>query len=191
MTYTKINTLWSLEDIQDKYVFCHEDKQVYNVETNHNLKIGVDKQGYCTVGLSSNVKKVKTVKYHKIVALALINNGPYELIEHIDDDPLNNDVTNLKFSNKRDNMLSAFKNNKVPTEPSKFEIKMKDGSTYVGTMKEISKESGIALGTLYDHLDYPDKVVTNRTKYYFDYIKEIYVGTERHHKHYKRLGLAE
>lgn len=191
MTYTKINTLWSLEDIQDRYVFCHEDKQVYNVETNHKLKIRVDKQGYCTVSLSSNVKKVKTVKYHKIIALALINNGPYELIEHIDDDPLNNDVTNLKFSNKRDNMLSAFKNNKVPTEPSKFEIKMKDGSTYVGTMKEISKESGIALGTLYDHLDYPDKVVTNRTKYHFEYIKEIYVGTERHHKHYKRLGLVE
>lgn len=191
MTFTKINTLWSLDDISDIYSICHEDKNVYNTRSGNSLKIQLDFHGYCVLHLSRKdpTKPSRSVFYHKILALAFIKNEPYDLIEHIDDNRLNNDISNLRFSNKRDNMLSAFRNGKVTTEPSRYEIKMKDGKIYTGTMKEIAQQSGIALGTLYDHLNYPDKVVTSRTKYYFDYIKEIHVGTERYHKHYRRLGL--
>lgn len=184
MTYTKVNTLWSLDDVSDCYSFCHEDKLVYNMKTRRPVKLYLDFQGYYIVYLcrKDSSKTSKNVFYHKIVALALIHNGPYELIEHLDDNKLNNDVSNLSFSNKCNNGLRAFKNGKHVRVPSVFEFCLEDGTTYTGTVVEVSKQSGIPEGTLYDHILYPDKIETNRTKYRFQYINEILVGNLRSHR---------
>ena len=184
MAYTHLNTLWSLEDVLDEYVFCHEDKQIYNLRKRQKAKISIDVQGYCVLNLRSIQGKFKVVKYHKIVALALINNGPYELIEHLDDNPLNNDVSNLLFSNKHDNAMRMYANGKTNTTPSIFEFCLEDSTTegqiYRGTIKEIVKESGIPNGTVYDHIYNPhDRPGSGHTKYVFRYIRELTVGNQR------------
>ena len=186
MTYTKVNTLWSLDDVKDCYSFCHEDKLVYNMKTRRPVKLYLDFQGYYIVCLyrKDSSRTYKNVFYHKIVALALIHNGPYELIEHLDDNPLNNDVSNLLFSNKHDNAMRMYANGKTNTTPSIFEFCLEDGTLegkiYRGTVKEIAKESGIPNGTLYDHIYNPhDRPGSSHTKYVFRYIRELTVGNQR------------
>lgn len=181
MTYTKVNTLWSLESVSDCYVFCHEDQKIYNSNTGKSLKISRDFQGYPIVYLCQKISSLssKSVFYHKIIALALIHNGPYELIEHLDDNPLNNDVSNLRFSNKKENGIHAFQNGKHVHLSSEFEFCTEDDVVYRGTIKEISRESGIPEATLYDRIYANRPCTSKRTKYRFKYIKEIKYGTTR------------
>ena len=55
-------------------------------------------RGYVYVSLFSPLRaKNRFIKMHKIVALCMINNGPYILIEHINDNKLDNSPENLKF----------------------------------------------------------------------------------------------
>lgn len=183
MEYTKINTLWSLENIIDDYIFNHQDMQIYNKKSNFRKTISIDSQGYCVVYLQCKDGTCKSVKYHKIIALSLIRNEPYELIEHLDDNKLNNDVSNLKFSNKRDNGLHAFENKKHVIHPSVFEFCLESGEIYKGTIREISKQSNIPEGTLYDYIyNGVNRSTTSKTKYRFRYINEIVVGDQRSQK---------
>lgn len=41
MNYIKINTLWSLENIDDRFVFCIDDSQIYNL---HNKLVPIPEQ---------------------------------------------------------------------------------------------------------------------------------------------------
>lgn len=183
MNFTAINSLWSLENIRDGYVVCYENKFIYDIRCTPYklLKLHPDFQGYLVVSLYQQNSKlpVKNIFYHKILALAFINNGPYELIEHLDDDKLNNDISNLRFSNKRDNGLRAFANNKHVHKSSIFEFCMEDGTIYRGKISEISKQSGIPAGTLYDRIYTERPCKSRRTKYRFKYIKELEYGTTR------------
>ena len=153
-----INKLWSLEDLSDEYVFSYEDNSVHSRIDNRVLPVLVERfnrptgveYGYAYLDLYTEDRVTKHVKLHKIVALALINNGPYDLIEHIDDNKLNNDVSNLKFSNKRDNFESAKKNGKLRRTRSIFEIEFYDGRVYRGNLDELRDLTGIPDSTLYD-----------------------------------------
>ena len=137
-------------------------------------------RGYVYVSLFSPLRaKNRFIKMHKIVALCMINNGPYILIEHINDNKLDNSPENLKFSDKRSNSISMYKNGISNHDESVFEVKMMDGALYVGTMKEISSKSGIPRGTLYDRFYKGIGPDTSRTKHRFKYIKEIYKGKQR------------
>lgn len=151
MAKVRINTLWSLEDVKPNYVFDTETYQVINTNTGKVLKVRVDKRGYPVVGLAAYVATgCKAVKFHKIIALSIIHNGPYELIEHLDDNPLNYNVSNLKFSTKSENMMSMYRNGITNHHPRTFLVVLDSGNIYFGTLKAIAKQSGIPRGTLYD-----------------------------------------
>lgn len=181
MNFIKINSLWSLDNISDKYSICVEDHKVYNTQTGKECRLYEDFQGYAVLYLSTqgDTEHFKAVFYHKVLALAFINNGPYELIEHLDDDRTNNDISNLAFSDHRQNGLSAFKNGKHIHKSSIFEFCLEDGTVYRGTIRDISKESGISEGTLYDRIYIDRPCISNRTKYRFKYIRELKYGTTR------------
>lgn len=152
----KINSLYSLENVADCYEFDKDTLQVVNVDTGVIKKQMIDKRGYMYVTLSLKAptpsgRKQANVKMHKIIALAIIRNGPYILIEHLDDNPLNNDPANLKFSDKHNNAVSMFKNGIVNHHYiRRYCMKMLDGSEYVGTMRELSAMTGVPKATIYD-----------------------------------------
>jgi len=175
MSLVQISALWSLDHIKDNYYFDTETFNIINMDTNRILKPYIDKRGYYAVGLqrkypTNTGRMTNNVKYHKIIALSIINNGPYELIEHINDNPLDNNPSNLKFSNHRNNSISMFKNGKNGNIDSIYKLIMADGTVYTGTMKEISKASGIPKGTLYDRF------------YMFNCDVDKSKGTQRKHK---------
>ena len=71
------------------------------------LKLGVDGVGYLQVKLCCE-GKVKNVKIHQLVAIAFLNHTPDGfnglIVDHKDNDPLNNNVNNLQLVTNRENL---------------------------------------------------------------------------------------
>ena len=70
------------------------------------LKAGVDGRGYLTVGLSEN-SNGKTFQVHQLVAICFLGHEPCGLkivVDHIDNNPLNNHVDNLQLTTQRHNL---------------------------------------------------------------------------------------
>jgi hypothetical protein len=68
----------------------------------------IDKQGYYTVSISR-----KTFNVHKLIAITFLNhkpNGNKIVIDHINEDKLDNRVTNLQIITQRENCVKSIKN---------------------------------------------------------------------------------
>lgn len=138
----KVNELWSLENVADYYEVIDEST-IINTLTGKKKKATKSKvRGYWYYTLQTKDFKQVKVYVHKINALAFIENRPYELIEHINDDKDNNSPSNLKFSNQSANSKSMYKNGKTNHyNERRFRITDKFGNTYEGTTKEIVQQS--------------------------------------------------
>jgi len=86
-----------------------KDGNVINNKTNRELKRGIDSGGYCRVGLF-NKGKVKFFLIHRLVASAFLNNleNKYE-VNHIDGIKTNNNLLNLEWATRSENMKHAYK----------------------------------------------------------------------------------
>ncbi len=146
----QINTLYGLQNIASFY-WLTKLNLILNTRTNKYCEFAITQTGYPYVTMSNglNTNVWTKVTLHKILALARIHNGAYEEIEHIDDNPLNARVSNLKFSNHTANMRSAFINNHRDCPAAIFYLTYNNLNAS-GTMKEIQQKTGIPLGTLYD-----------------------------------------
>lgn len=183
MIYTQVNKLWSLDQYKDCYWINLQTRQVIDTDLGIPAHVFIDKQGYPVVIMERKYPSERgstqgMVKLHKIVALAMIHNGPYTLIEHLDDDPGNHDPHNLKFSDKRSNYYSMINNGITNKIEATFEVTMGDNTVYTGTMKEIAKESGIPRGTLYDRA-YKGAPERRPRKHPILCIKELTTGNGR------------
>ncbi len=78
------------------------------------LKKCTDRKGYLFVCLYRN-KKRAACKVHQLVAIAFLNhtpNGMINVVDHIDNDKLNNNVSNLQIiSNRRNTIKNKFNQN--------------------------------------------------------------------------------
>ena len=77
------------------------------------LKKTISRDGYYRVTLSKNLKQ-KVLYIHQLVAIAFLNhipNGSDIVIDHIDNDKLNNCVKNLQIVSHRFNISKGKKNN--------------------------------------------------------------------------------
>lgn len=69
------------------------------------MLLTLNRYGYYAIGLSKNNKK-KTFTVHKLVAMAFLGHTPcgYKLVvDHIDSNPLNNNLENLQLISQREN----------------------------------------------------------------------------------------
>ena len=111
------------------------------------LKPGNGSASYLVVVLSKN-SKTKTKTVHKLVAIAFLNHFPdinKLVVDHIDNNPLNNRVDNLQLITQRENLSKDGKTEftGVQKKGNKFQskIKVNGKSIYLGvfsTPKEAS-----------------------------------------------------
>jgi len=72
--------------------------EVLSVKTNKILKQSIDSIGYYFIGLSN--KKTMIYRVHKLMAITFLNhtpNGHHLVIDHIDNNKLNNNIDNIQL----------------------------------------------------------------------------------------------
>ncbi|ELC8411524.1 NUMOD4 domain-containing protein [Clostridium perfringens] len=110
---------------------------------------------YCrsVVKLSKNGER-KDYKVHRLVAKAFLDNpNNYDVVNHKDGNPLNNNVENLEWCTQKQNIRHALEN-----ELKVSRIKTIDRETMVSLLNnnfsydEISKMLGVAKGTVFNYI---------------------------------------
>jgi hypothetical protein len=119
-----------------------------------DLKPTINSHGYPRVLLYLN-GNCKTVKVHKLVALVFIpNDDNLPVINHIDGNKVNNEVTNLEWVTYSENNLHAYKTGLKPKKLSD------EDREYIKTnFKPYSKEFG---STIYHKYNLPMPVGHNQ-----------------------------
>ena len=91
---------------------------VKNIITNKILK-SCNKSGYYNVSLLNSITR-KSVKIHRLVAIAFISNPENKPeVNHKDKNKLNNHIDNLEWVTKSENMYHCFKNMKIISNKNK------------------------------------------------------------------------
>lgn len=144
----QINTLYGFENVQDFYWLVGYD--VVNIQTGHIKKLSFHtlKYPYVTLETKNSTPNKKCLLHH-LLALAYIRNDKFEVVEHLDDNPLNYDISNLKFSTQSENLKRAFKNGHGNRTDKIFIVTLTSGESYKGTLKELSTKLNIPRQTLY------------------------------------------
>jgi hypothetical protein len=82
---------------------------VINTKTNRILKQFSNIAGYKTVRII-NTKGTKTFYVHRLVAMAFLNNTDNKkMVDHIDNNGLNNNIENLRFATSKENNANSKK----------------------------------------------------------------------------------
>lgn len=90
----------------DKYEVSNVGN-VRNKKTGRVLKPGTNEKGYHTVSLSDENKTLKTLRIHRLVAETFLENLQNKpVIDHIDSNKLNNNVTNLRYATLSENGMN-------------------------------------------------------------------------------------
>lgn len=97
---------------ENKYI-VYSDGRVYSEKTNDFLKGGVDSSGYHFYNLRINNKTMFTRTNVLIAKLFIPNPNNYPVVNHIDGNKLNNDVSNLEWTTYSDNINKYYKLNGV------------------------------------------------------------------------------
>lgn len=153
----------------DRIVNCSKGKRTFKGRI---LSIRKDKKGYCTVNLYKNGRGVPQY-VHRLVANAFIpnpNNSP--VINHKDENPLNNCIDNLEWCTQKYNCNYGTRKNKLSkaNEHKKKKILQYDENynyikTYESVM-EASRKTKIKSGNICNSA----KKGIKAKGYYFKYV---------------------
>jgi hypothetical protein len=88
--------------------------QVFSYKNNRMLKQSIDSSGYYCVGLSD--KNSKIFRIHKLMAITFLNHIPNKytsVIDHVDNNKLNNCIDNIQIISQRKNLTKDRKKNSL------------------------------------------------------------------------------
>jgi len=128
----------SLENFEHIYQISNFGN-IINTKTGKNKKYYVKSNGYYYVTLCKNGKNyVKTV--HSLVAKTfLCNDKNNKIIDHIDGNKLNNNITNLRYTSYSVNTSNAYKNNKNMSKRLRKVFKFDDKFKLITIYKTLSE----------------------------------------------------
>lgn len=148
---TENNTGWVRIPNFPAYTISKEGN-VKNIKTGRILKPYVNSKGYFQVDIKDSEGKRKEMLVHRLVALCFLSN-PHDLpvVNHIDEDKMNNNLTNLEWVTHKDNCNHGTRNQRM-SYAKKKEVRVIDSKGYVKEVirgiQEIVKKYNISLNLL-------------------------------------------
>ncbi len=126
-----------------------KDGKVINNKTNKELKPRIDKYGYYKVALSFN-GIAKENRIHRLLALSYLPNPENKCdVNHIDGNKSNNDLSNLEWATRSENVKHAFKNGlKIITNKQRLLLKKRCSKRVLDTQTGIFYNSAVEASTL-------------------------------------------
>lgn len=138
--------IWKPVNLKDYSEFYEVSTfgNVRNIKTKKLLKLTI-KSGYYSVNLSYVKENGCIVRLNRLVAKTFIENPDnYEVVNHIDGNKLNNNVSNLEWCSNKMNRQHAIENNLVTFHKRKVQQLSMDGTllaTY-DSIKEAEEKTG-------------------------------------------------
>lgn len=140
---------WKTINIFDGRFIISDTGEVYNTFTKHYITPYINNKGYKVIDLYCNgTRKKKLV--HRLVAEAFIDNpSNFPVVMHLDDNPLNCNVNNLRWGTYYDNNMQAINEGhlKIPRPDNRKEYYLynKDNGYgyYFKGIKDVMRFTGI------------------------------------------------
>ena len=102
-----INEIKGFEEFEDYGITSCG--RVYSFKSKKFLKPSKDKNGYLQVNLTNGKGQRKTVRIHRLVALAYIPNpNNYDTVDHMDENKEHNYINNLQWMTRRENKSKSW-----------------------------------------------------------------------------------
>lgn len=125
--------------------------RVRNMKSGRTLKPQLQKNGYLTHQLSEHNKR-KTLLLHRIIATAFIDNpGKKPQVNHIDENKLNNDLSNLEWCTEKENMTHGTRTKRAAEKLSQKVIQLDLNDNILNVFKSMvqaEQETGVSTGNI-------------------------------------------
>ena len=142
---SEVETFVKIEGF-DNYEVSNLGK-VRNIKSGRILKPSLNKNGYLRLWLCKNNKR-KHLYLHRIIATAFIDNPDEKpCVNHIDENKLNNDLSNLEWCTVRENLIHGTRTKRAAEKCFKKVIQLDLNDNVLNEFESI-KQAGQETGAL-------------------------------------------
>ena len=125
--------------------------RVRNIKSGIMLKPWITKDGYLRHCLYKHNKR-KNLLLHRIIATSFIDNpGKKPQVNHIDENKLNNDLSNLEWCTERENVIHGTRTKRAAEKLSKKVIQLDLNDNVLNefeSMRQAERETGVSVGNI-------------------------------------------
>ena len=125
--------------------------KVRNIKSGRILKPFPNRDGYLGHSLCENNKR-KHLYLHRIIATAFIDNpGKKPQVNHIDENKLNNDLSNLEWCTERENVIHGTRTKRAAEKLSRKVIQLDLNDNVLNefeSMGQAERETGVPSGNI-------------------------------------------
>ena len=146
--------IWKpIKNYEDRYLVS-DTGLVFSKLSNRLLKPKIDRYGYKVIGLTLN-GKTKHITIHRLVAINFIHNpNNLPVVNHIDENKLNNNVNNLEWTTVKDNDNHGTRNIRMANTKKKnpiaqYDLNMNLIAIHLG-IKDAQRDTGVNRNSIRD-----------------------------------------